>query len=169
MSTQQNAINSLPGNNLFDMSSCNDTENLLIKQVRQAEIPGALTGQKTKPCDDNVSSSESGTGNKVVFFRTPDANRSGELNSSNLTGPSPTVCTKQALLEVGNMFRLPLESDRHADELNQTEKDFEAAFSGDCATSTFSAGLGRYRPIFFIPVVLTPKRLKCAFLMVLLS
>lgn len=142
MSTQQNAINSLPGNNLFDMSSCNDTENLLIKQVRQAEIPGALTGQKTKPCDDNVSSSESGTGNKVVFFRTPDANRSGELNSSNLTGPSPTVCTKQALLEVGNMFRLPLESDRHADELNQTEKDFEAAFSGDCATSTFSAGLG---------------------------
>lgn len=76
-----------------------------------------------------------------VLSRTPDANRSaGDFNNSNLTGPSPTVFTKQALMVVGEMFSGPLESECAQQEMDPTDKDFEAAFSNDCTTRTFPGG-----------------------------
>lgn len=85
---------------------------------------------------------------------TPDVNRSCSFNSSNLAGPSPTVFTKQALMVVGDMFCGPLDSERDLtlgprQEMDKTEKDFEAAFTGDdTITVGFSkglAGMGRQR------------------------
>ena len=128
------------------MSSCNDTENVFVKPVSQVKVPG-VSVPETTPLNDTVFRRETSAGSKfAVFSRTPDANRSGDFNSSNLTGPSPTLFTKQALMVVGNMFSGPLESER-ARDMDQTDKDFEAAFSNDCTTHTFSAGfggLGRY-------------------------
>lgn len=86
---------------------------------------------------------------------TPDANRSGDFNNSNLTGPSPTVFTKQALMVVGDMFCGPLHSEHDVtlgprQEMDKTEKDFEAGFSNADYTTTvpFSngfGGMGKYR------------------------
>ena len=154
MSRNENSVLAPPtANMLANMSSCNDIENMFAKPVSHAKVPIALLPETT-PANDTVFTRETSTGNKFsVFSRTPDINRSGDFNSSNLTGPSPTLFTKQALMVVGDMFSGPLESERDltlggAQEMDQTDKDFEAAFSSDCTTRTsFSggfAGVGRY-------------------------
>lgn len=146
MSRKENPVPPPSASKLLNMSSCNDTENVFVKPVSQVKVPGASVPETT-PLNDSVFRRETSTGSKFpVFSCTPETNRSGDFNSSNLTGPSPTLFTKQALMVVGNMFSGPLESER-AQDMDQTDKDFEAAFSNDCTTHTFSAGfggLGRY-------------------------
>ena len=140
-SKQENPVPPPSASKLLNMSSCNDTENMFVKPVSQVKVPEASVPETT-PLNDTVFRRETSTGNKfIIFSRTPDANRSGDFNNSNLTGPSPTVFTKQALMVVGDMFSGPLESER-AQDMDQTDKDFEAAFSNDCTTHTFSAGFG---------------------------
>ena len=132
------------------MLSCDDSENMFQKPVRKAKLALASLPETTLMNDTVLTHHETSAGNKLtVFSRTPDANKSGDFNSSNLTGPSPTVTmfTKQALMEGCDMFAGPLESERDLalgvsrNEMDQTDKDFEAAFSNDCTTHTFfSAG-----------------------------
>lgn len=70
---------------------------------------------------------------RFPFAYTPE--KSGELNSSWLPGPSPTVNTRQAIVEVMAMFNNPLEVEHEynwrvqPEKLNETERDFEDAFS----------------------------------------
>ena len=136
VSRQQNSINPQQRNNLFDMSSCNDTENVFTKPDKQIGISESLA-QKIKLCEQIASTNKTIAGSKLG---TPDANRSCEFNTSNIT--SPTVFTKEALMELGDMFRLPLESERRSESEDQAENDFEAAFSGDSAAPTHSVAFG---------------------------
>lgn len=160
ISIKQENTGPLPGNSMFlNASSCNDMENVYCKPVSQARAP-SFSHAKATPFNNTVFTNTSinpVAANTTMFPKTPDVNRSGDFNSSNLTGPSPTVCTKQALMEVANMFNGPLDSERDVtlggppQQLDQMDKDFEAAFSNDdCTTATpFSTqgfgGMGRYR------------------------
>lgn len=145
------------GSRNLDISSCNDAENVFrpyepVNEVNPAVISQAGVTQFT----DSVFTHMPNSGNPVtadkfkIALRTPDANRSGDFNNSNLTGPSPTLFTKQALMVVGDMFSGPLDSERDLtlggarEPMDQIDKDFEAAFSNDDCTSVnpFSTGLG---------------------------
>ncbi|RMX52046.1 hypothetical protein pdam_00003773 [Pocillopora damicornis] len=102
----------------------------------------------SKPPGSTLASDSQSMYRKSAFQPvTPDVNRSCSFNSSNLAGPSPTVFTKQALMVVGDMFCGPLDSERDLtlgprQEMDKTEKDFEAAFTGDDTTTVgFSKGL----------------------------
>lgn len=139
--------NGLPqGNRHLDSSSCNDVENVFHKPVNEVKPPVILHAEATQFNNENPAT----TDKLKMTFRTPDANRSGDFNNSNLTGPSPTLFTKQALIVVGDMFSGPLDSERDLtlgsaqQPMDQMDKDFEAAFSNDDCTSVnpFSAGLG---------------------------
>lgn len=138
------------------MSSCDDTENAMYrKPVNQAKTP-LFTQPEATPFNNSVfaevpNNNHPVAANKFLIpSRTPDANRSGDFNSSNLTGPSPTLFTKQALMVVSDMFNGPLDSERdltlggQKPEMDQTDKDFEAAFSNDDCTRTmpFATGFG---------------------------
>ena len=146
---------------LLDSSSCNDAENVFCKPVHEVKPPVILHAEATQ-FNDSVFTRVPNNGNPVttdklkMTFRTPDANRSGDFNNSNLTGPSPTLFTKQALMVVGDMFSGPLDSERDLtlggaqQPMDQMDKDFEAAFSNDDCTSVnpFSTGfgaMGRFR------------------------
>lgn len=138
-----------PASRLPNLSNHHDQENRLQNPSSDSKV-GAASVPETSSVNGMPFPYESITGNKFsVFSRTPDANKSGDLNSSNLTGPSPTVFTKQALMVVRDMFAGPLESERDFNQLDQTDRDFEAAFSNDQTTRTsFAAelgGLGRYK------------------------
>ncbi|KAL9952708.1 hypothetical protein ACROYT_G040000 [Oculina patagonica] len=143
------------GNRCLNTSSCDDTENVYRKPVNQAKT-SLFTHAEATPFNNSVFTDVPNTGYPVatnkflISSRTPDANRSGDFNSSNLTGPSPTVFTKQALMVVGDMFNGPLDSERdltlggQRPEMDQMDKDFEAAFSNDdCTTAApFATGFG---------------------------
>ncbi|XP_022798611.1 mitotic checkpoint serine/threonine-protein kinase BUB1-like isoform X2 [Stylophora pistillata] len=104
----------------------------------------------SKPPHSTLASDSQSKFQKSAFHPvTPDVNGSISFNSSSLAGPSPTVFTKQALMVVGDMFCGPLDSERDLtlgprQEMDKTEKEFEAAFTGDDTTTTvaFSKGLG---------------------------
>ena len=145
------------GSRILDISSCNDAENVLRTCKPANEVkPAVISHAGATQFNDSVftlmpNSGNPGTADKFkVALRTPDANRSGDFNNSNLTGPSPTVFTKQALRVVGDMFSGPLDSERDLtlalpqEPMDQIDKDFEAAFSNDDCTSVnpFSTGLG---------------------------
>ena len=137
-----------PASSPPNISNYHNQENRLQNPSSDFKV-GAAFVPETSSVNGMPFPHESTTGNKFLFFsRTPDSNKSGDLNSSNLTGPSPTVFTKQALMVVRDMFAGPLES-----EVDQTDRDFEAAFSSDHTTRTsFAAelgGLGRYKLSFF--------------------
>lgn len=104
------------------MSSCNDTENVFTKPDKQIGIAESLN-QKIKLCEQIASTRKTIACSKLV---TPDANRSCEFNISNISSASPTVFTKEALMESGN----------------QAENDFGAAFSGDSAAPTHPVPFG---------------------------
>lgn len=149
------------GSRLLDLSSCNDVENVSCKPVSEVKTPVILHAGATQ-FNDSVFTHTPNNGNPVttdkfkMALRTPDANRSGDFNNSNLTGPSPTLFTKQALMVVGDMFSGPLDSERDLtlgvaqQPMDQMDKDFEAAFSNDdCTTvnpfSTGFGGMGRFK------------------------
>ena len=152
-----NQENSAPPqeNRCMNTSSCNDTENVYRRPVIQPKT-SLFPHAEATPFNNSVFTDVPTTGNPVahnkfvISSRTPDANRSGDFNNSNLTGPSPTLFTKQALMVVGDMFNGPLDSERdltlggHQPEMDQIDKDFEAAFSNDdCTTATqFATGFG---------------------------
>ena len=143
------------GSKLLNISSCNDAENLSCKPVNEVKPPVILHAGDTQ-FNDSVFTRMPNNGNPATTdkfkttLRTPDANRSGDFNTSNLTGPSPTLFTKQALMIVGDMFSGPLDSERDLtmggaqQPMDQMDKDFEAAFSNDDCTSVnpFSTGFG---------------------------
>ena len=143
------------GSRLLDISSCNNVENVTLKPVSEVKPPAILHAGTTQ-FNDSVFTHMPNNGNPVtsdkfkMTLRTPDANRSGDFNNSNLTGPSPTLFTKQALMVVGDMFSGPLDSERDLtlggpqQPMDQMDKDFEAAFSNDDCTSVnpFSTGFG---------------------------
>ena len=134
------------GSRHLDSSSCNDAENVFRKPVDEVKPPVILHAEATQFNNENPVT----TDKLKMTFRTPDANRSGDFNNSNLTGPSPTLFTKQALMVVGDMFSGPLDSERDLtlgsaqQPMDQMDKDFEAAFSNDDCTSVnpFSTGFG---------------------------
>ena len=142
------------GCRLLDISSCNDAENV-SRNGNEVKPPVILHAGATQ-FNDSVFTHVPNNGNPVttdkfkMTLRTPDANRSGDFNTSNLTGPSPTLFTKQALMVVGDMFSGPLDSERDLtlggaqQPMDQMDKDFEAAFSNDDCTSVnpFSTGFG---------------------------
>lgn len=146
------------GSRSLDISSCNDTENVFRTSKPVNEVKPAVISQAgATQFNNSVPTHMQNSGNpvtadkfKIIALRTPDANRSGDFNSSNLTGPSPTLFTKQALMVVGDMFSGPLDSERDLtsggaqEPIDQMDKDFEAAFSNDDCTSVnpFSTGLG---------------------------
>lgn len=147
------------GNRCLNTSSYDDTENVYRKPVNQAKT-SLFTHAEATPFNNSVFTDVPNTGNPVatnkflISSRTPDANRSGDFNSSNLTGPSPTLFTKQALMVVGDMFNGPLDSERdltlggQRPEMDPVDRDFEAAFSNDdCTTAapftTDFGGMGK--------------------------
>ena len=145
------------GSRNLDISSCNDAENVFrpYKPVNEVN-PAVISQAGVTQFNDSAFTHMPNSGNPVtadkykIALRTPDANRSGDFNNSNLTGPSPTLFTKQALMVVGDMFSGPLDSERDLtlsgarEPMDQIDKDFEAAFSNDDCTSVnpFSTGLG---------------------------
>ena len=156
--TRQENAATFQESRLHNLSSCYDVENAQAKlasrpiaapaskpQVAPFGDKGSVhTQPRTSQAAMQVSKSKTET-----FCHTSDANRSGDLNSSHLSAPSPTVFTKQALEEVRNMFNGPLESERDEtfwgehQELDDSEKDFEAAFSNENAATnnkTISTG-----------------------------
>ena len=145
MFNQNKSDDLTPASRLLNMSSCNDSENMFQKPLSQTKLALASLPETTLMNDAGLMRETSASNKSTVLCQTPDANKSGDFNSSNLTGPSPTVTmfTKQALMEVGDMFAAPLESERDLtlgvsrNEMDQTDRDFEAAFSNDCTTRTF--------------------------------
>lgn len=161
LTTNQENSGPPQGSRLLDSSSCNNTENVYRKPVNEVKTPVISHAEATQ-FNNLAFTHVPNTGNPVttdkfkIALRTPDANRSGDFNNSNLTGPSPTLFTKQALMVVGDMFNGPLDSERDLtlggaqQEMDQMDKDFEAAFSNDDCTSvtpfsTGFGGMGRFR------------------------
>ena len=156
------------GSRLLDISSCNDAENVIrtCKPVNEVK-PAVISQAGATQFNDSVLAHMPNSGNPVtagkfkIALRTPDANRSGDFNNSNLTGPSPTLFTKQALMVVGDMFSGPLDSERDLtsggaqEPMDQLDKDFEAAFSNDDCTSVnpFSTGLGAISKLKISPII----------------
>ena len=80
-----------------NISNHHDQENRLQNPSSDSKVGAAFVAE-TSSVNGMPFPHESITGNKFsVFSRTPDANKSGDLNSSNLTGPSPTVFIEQNL------------------------------------------------------------------------